>query len=101
MGDIVVNGHQIDLSDGRHVFVAEHEGAFLIEFKNKDGKITRLALSRDAGEALRYLLGDEHAQPADVIKKYLRFITIASEATKERMEWQLVPRDEAPELTKG
>lgn len=84
-----VEGYQIELDGGRHVFVAETPEKFMIQFCSEDGKLTRLALSKEAGDALRHLLGKQ--VPADeTIKKFLVHMTSAVKRQQERMVWQEV-----------
>lgn len=51
-----IDGHQIELSEGRSVFYAEHEGVHYFKFKNSEGTETKFKLSGDATEALINLL---------------------------------------------
>jgi hypothetical protein len=51
-----ISGAQIDLSDGRHVFYAEHEGKHYFRFRNTEGEETKFSLSGDATAALVILL---------------------------------------------
>jgi len=82
-----ISGKQIALPKGRHVFVAEAPGSYLIEFRSKEGSITRLCLSDEAVSALTMLA---RAQP-------LKDADIASEVKEKHLKsmWQLVPRQEA------
>jgi hypothetical protein len=51
-----VTGRIIDLSEGRYVGYAEHEGKHYFNFKNAEGVETKFRLSSDAFEALIYLI---------------------------------------------
>ncbi len=82
-----ISGKQITLSKGRHVFVAEIPGNRLIEFRSREGSITRLCLSDDAMSALAMLA---NAKP-------LEKVDIAPEVKEKRLKarWQLLPQQEA------
>ena len=58
----MISGHQIELSDGRHVFYAEHEGEHFFRFRNAEGVETKFKLSPDAKDALLQLL----TEPAEM-----------------------------------
>lgn len=88
-------GYKIDLPEGRHVFVGELNDCFLIEFRNAQGNITHLKLSREAGDALRYLLGN----PIDSPEIVMRMIATLSSAAREQAEqivWKAVEIDTTP-----
>lgn len=52
----MISGHQIDLSDGRHVFYAQKDGEHFFRFKNSEGAETKFKLSDEATDALIDLL---------------------------------------------
>ena len=54
MGNI--SGYQIDLSEGRHVFYAQHDGLNYFRFRNREGFETKFKLSDEANDALIDLL---------------------------------------------
>lgn len=51
-----ISGRQIDLSDGRHVFYAEHDKVHYFRFMSREAHETKLKLSDDANDALIQLL---------------------------------------------
>lgn len=93
-----LEGYQIDLDDKRHVFVARHEDTFWIQFKNAAGDVTRMKLSIEAGEALRYLLQDAVPKPEDTIKKFMLHMSMAGPKAEPQFEWQAVKADTAVAL---
>ena len=84
-----VEGYQIDLEGGRHVFVAEKPDKFLIQFCDENGNLTRLALSREAGDALRHLLGGQVPAP-EMVKRFFAHMPNVVSGSKE-LVWQEVP----------
>lgn len=90
-----ISGFQIDLSEGRHVFVAEADGCFCIRFRNAEGNETRLRLSKEAGDALRYLL-QPVKQSSEVVTRWLAYMTEAKQTEGQQVAWQVVKLDEAP-----
>lgn len=82
-----IKGKQIRLSDNRCVFVSRKPDGFLIEFRSKEGSITRLALSIDAMAALNVLTG---AAPDDSNQ-----IERNSREKYEKSRWQIAPELEA------
>lgn len=58
-----LQGHQIELPGGRHVFYAEHDQVHYLRFRNSEATETKFTLSEDAVEALIELLthpGERH-----------------------------------------
>lgn len=97
MAEVTIDGRQIDLADGRHVFVGKHNDALYVQFRNAEGQETRLKLSIEAGDALRYLLGEENKTlPDRIIKKFLTQMVSVTERTVEQMAWHAVKTDTAP-----
>lgn len=91
-----ISGYQIDLSDGRHVWAAEREDDFLVEFKNAEGQITRLRLSREAADALYYLLARMPKTEA-VVMKFMAHIVARADKLNPEIHWTEVKQDTAPE----
>ena len=85
-----LEGYRVDLDDKRHVFVARHDDAFWIQFKNADGDVTRMRLSIEAGEALRYLLQDEVPKPEEAIKKFMLHMSLAGPKLEPQYDWREV-----------
>ena len=94
MTDETIKGQQIDLSEGRHVFVAEYKDSMLVEFVNSEGGRTRLRLSREAADALQYLLKPVSAET--IVQKFLAHMVNATMETTERLQWQHVQTDTLP-----
>lgn len=90
-----INGMQIDLSNGRHVWVGAYKDGTLVQLCNSDGDITRLRLSNEAADALRYLLS-KPTDPDRLIKSVIHHMVAASEATAQQFRWEAVPVDTTP-----
>ena len=91
-----MEGYQIDLSEGRHVWVGERDDSFIVQFKNAEGELTHLRLSKDAAGALSYLLGHRIA-PADIVHRYIVHIAAATKRDEPpEFEWVEVKTDTAP-----
>jgi hypothetical protein len=88
------HGYQIDLSEGRHVFVASQDDCFYIRFRNADGDETRMKLSKEAGDALRYLLAPAKESP-EIVTKWLMYMVEAKKSEPATFEWQAVKMDDA------
>lgn len=91
-----IKGYQIELSEDRHVFVASQEDCFYIKFRNAEGHETRLKLSKEAGDALRYLLKPLKESP-EVVTRWLAYIAEAKKSDDGVPAWQVVKIDTAPE----
>jgi hypothetical protein len=89
-----LTGYQIDLSDGRHVFVALDDDCFFIRFRNAEGEETRMKLSKEAGDALQYLLRPAKDSP-EIVTSWLMHMTEAKKGSKPSFEWQAIKVDEA------
>jgi len=82
-----VKGQQIGLSEGRCVFISHPPGAYLVEFRSKEGSTTRLMLSEEAVHALSVLASSPDGHDFKIEK-----------ATRQRYleaRWQLAPESEA------
>ena len=93
--DIEINGFKIDLPGNRYVWVGRHEGTAMIEFQNSEGEKTRVRLSKEAAEALRYLLG-EPDKADDMVKAFIMHMTAAVEEQQPAFRWQVVKPDTLP-----
>jgi hypothetical protein len=91
-----INGYQIDLDGDRYVFVSEQEDRFLIAMRNAKGEMTRFALSKEAAQALRYLLGG-HVPAAETVQRFLTHMVKTDDASTPAMEWQVVPTGAPPQ----
>lgn len=94
--DKMMDGYQIDLSDGRHVWVGRLDSDFMIQFKNAAGDLTRLKLSQEAGEALGQLLRDAIPKPDDVIQTFFRVMSFMKGEAKSEMGWIQVKPETTP-----
>lgn len=90
-----LKGFQIDLSDDRHVFVAEQDDSFYIRFRSAEGNETRLRLSKEAGDALQYLLKPAKEAP-EMLTRWLAYMVEAKKSDGGGPEWQVVKLDETP-----
>lgn len=54
LNDMVV-GREIELSEGRRVFMAREGDLYYVRFKNSEGVVTKITLSPEAMEALLHL----------------------------------------------
>ncbi len=90
-----VNGYQIDLPEGRHVFVAQRDEDFLVQFKNAEGQLTHLRLSLDAASALHHLLGKD-VQMDDLVLKFIGHMTTKAGKSEPTFAWSQVTEDTAP-----
>jgi hypothetical protein len=90
-----IKGWQINLENGRHVFVAKTDECYLVQFQREDGTKTRIKLSYEATDALRYLIG-EHVPQDEIIRKFIMQWTAAAEHTEPALVWQHVKTDELP-----
>lgn len=95
MSERTIEGHMIELSDGRHVWVGKDEDRFLVQFRSPEGKLTRLVISKEAGDALHYLLG-EPTTADQIVKKFIMHMTAAVNKEAQRLEWREVKPDELP-----
>lgn len=80
-------GKQVSFPDGRCVFLSNANGKNRIEFRSKEGIITRLQLSEDAFQALR-ALSDAPVAKHFVVEEVWRQNQIGH-------RWQVVPEVEA------
>ena len=80
-----INGHQIELPEGRKVWVGERDDSFYIQFISKEGDIRRLRISHEAADALVKLL----TAPQEIY----RFILRLKDETKMTWEWVNAPPD--------
>lgn len=78
-GATCLHGHQIELSDGRHVFYAAHNKVHYLRFRSAEGVETKLKLSGDAGDALIELL----TQPSE---RY-RWIVNVNDEPRDALTW--------------
>jgi hypothetical protein len=90
-----VQGYQIDLDGGRHVFAAERDDDFVIQFRNAEGQLTHLRLSKDAADALRHLLGLGRSTE-DTVMRFVLHAAMKSGESKPEYVWTEVGRDTAP-----
>jgi hypothetical protein len=81
-----IEGKQIDLPRGRHVFVAERPGFYLIEFRSTEGSITRLKLSNDAMSALTTIANAKQSDGE---------VRGVCKPSSRKARWQVVPEIEA------
>lgn len=82
-----IKGKQIELGDGRCVFVAHKPGHHYIEFRSKEGSTTRLCLSDEAMYALNVLTAGLPTKGMEVEKVWRQKRTEA--------RWQISPEVEA------
>jgi hypothetical protein len=90
-----IDGYQIDLSEGRHVFVAEREDDFLVQFRNAEGELTHLRLSLDAASALHHLLGRQ-VKDDDLVLRFIAHMTTKTDNSLPIFRWQEVKPETAP-----
>lgn len=82
-----VEGKQITLADGRCIFVAQQPSHSLVEFRSKEGSITRLCLSVEAVYALNVLTAGLPIKGMEVENVWRQ--------KYQEGRWQLVPETEA------
>lgn len=82
-----IKGKQIGLSGGRCVFVSNRPDGYFVEFRSKEGSVTRLSLSLDAMYALNVLTAGLPAKDMEVEKVWRQ--------KREESRWQLMPEVEA------
>lgn len=95
--DFEVDGMKIDLPNGRYVWTGERDNSFYIEFCNSEGVKSRIRLSPEAAEALRYLLGKPEATEGS-IRTFLVHMTKAVTEAREQMVWKEVKIDTLPNV---
>lgn len=96
MTEKTMDGYQVDLDETRHVWVGRLDTDFMIQFKNAEGALTRLKLSREAGEALGYLLRDSVPDPGEMVKSIFRVMSIVKGEAKPETGWVQVKSETAP-----
>lgn len=82
-----IKGKQIGLGNGRCVFVAHRPGSHFIEFRSKEGSITRLCLSDEAMYALNVLTAGLPNKGMEIEKVWRQ--------VRQDQRWQLAPEIEA------
>lgn len=83
-----IDGHKIDLPDGRSVWAGEHDDSWYLQFEDGNGNSRKLRISYEAAAALVQLLT---TKPDEV----LRFV-VKIKKPGEQFEWQQIIHPELP-----
>lgn len=85
-----IDGHQIELSEGRKVFAGEHDDSWYIQFISAEGAIRRIRISLEAADALVKLL----TTPQEIY----RFVLDIKDGSHKETKWEWVnaPPETAP-----
>ena len=88
---IEIDGHRVELPEGRSVWAGKHDDSWFIQFTSSSGELRKLRLSYQAADALVELLREHND-----VKMVYRYVLHGALGEDAPMKWEAVCEDILP-----